>query len=96
MIGEWQPMKTVPRDGRHVLVAAKSGYVSTPLRVAVCHYEQGFGKGRPWKTHNGQSFCEDREYMVGWMPLPPIPDHVKQTITSFDKLIDQMDQKAYE
>jgi len=76
----WQPIKTAPKDGTFVLAAARSGYTSTPLRVAVCTWETGGVHGplaAGWRTHANDWFTGigiDADY---WMPLPGISQEEK-------------------
>jgi hypothetical protein len=59
---EWQPMETVPMDGRDVLV--KVGPVrNKPEGVHVAQYRQNI-------TLIGQMFYFDMPPALGWMPMP--------------------------
>lgn len=67
----WQPIETAPKDGTWLLLAGPSGYISTPLRVEVCHYDAEFRPLQPWVNHAGDSFLDGGNAPTAWMPLPP-------------------------
>ncbi len=70
---KWQPIQTAPKDGSYILLAGPSGYMSTPLRVAVCKFDDEYRPLQPWVTHSNDSFLDGGEAPTHWMPLPPSP-----------------------
>jgi hypothetical protein len=67
----WRPMDTAPSN-TFILLAAKSGYTSAPLRVAVCQAEGEDVCGcRDWRDQGHVRFLDDGEELFGWLPLPP-------------------------
>jgi hypothetical protein len=69
----WRPIRTAPRDGTFIIVASPSGYVSTPLRAAICRYDAEYRPKQPWVTHSGNSFLDGGEEPTLWMPIPELP-----------------------
>lgn len=69
----WQPIETAPKDGRYILLAAPSGYITTPLRVEVCKYYPEYRPLQPWVNHSNDSFLDGGEGPTHWMPLPDPP-----------------------
>ena len=69
----WQPIETAPKDGRYILIAAPSGYTTTPLRVEVCHYDAEYRPLQPWVNHSNDSFTDGGAPPTLWMPLPASP-----------------------
>ena len=71
--GNWKPIETAPRDGTWVLLAAPSGYKTTPLRVGVCRYYPEYRPKDPWQNHSNDSFRDGGAPPSHWMPLPEAP-----------------------
>lgn len=69
----WLPISTAPRDGTFVLIAGLSGYMTTPLRVAVARYYPEYRPLNPWQTHSNDAFEDDGPEPLFWMPLPALP-----------------------
>ena len=65
-----QPMETAPRDGTYVILFGRSGYITTPWRCEVCHYDAEYRPRQPWVTYNGDSFRDSGLEPIGWLPLP--------------------------
>lgn len=68
-----QPIETAPKDGRFILLAAPSGYVTTPFRFAAARWYPEYRPLSPWQTHSNDSFLDDGEPPTHWMPLPEPP-----------------------
>lgn len=67
---ELQPISTAPKDGTYVILFGPSGYTTTPLRCAVCHYDPEYRPSYPWVTHSDDSFLDGGDPPTHWMPLP--------------------------
>jgi hypothetical protein len=65
----WQPIDTAPKDGSYVLLAAPSGYSTTPLRMHVGRWGLTFRPDR-WITHDNTDFTDDGCKPTLWRPLP--------------------------
>lgn len=75
-VPNWQPIETAPRDGSYILLAAPSGYTTTPLRAAVGCWSDGGHYGPSaagWRTHSGDWFTDAGKDATYWMPLPSMP-----------------------
>lgn len=70
----WLPIATAPRDGTFILLAGRSGYTTTPLRVEVGRYYPEYRPLNPWQTHSNDDFTDGGPEPLFWMPLPPVPD----------------------
>lgn len=68
-----QSIKTAPRDGTYILLFGPSGYSGTPLRCHVCKYDAKYRPLQPWVDFAGDSFLDDGDPPIYWMPLPEIP-----------------------
>ena len=68
----WQPIDTAPKDGTWILLAADSGYTTTPLRVSVCQWSFDTYHSF-WRDHSCDNFRDDGDEPTYWMPLPPVP-----------------------
>lgn len=66
----WQPIATAPRDGSYIVIAGPSGYGSTPLRIEVGRYVEGYIS--PWRNHANDAFEDGGQAPTLWMPLPPV------------------------
>lgn len=71
MGNEWQPIETAPKDGTYILLLGDSGYTTTPYRVAVGCWVEGYRDF--WITHSNDAFTDDGEPPTHWMPLPALP-----------------------
>jgi hypothetical protein len=70
---EWLPIESAPKDGTFILLAAPSGYWTTPLRVEVCRYYPEYRPRNPWQNHSDDAFSDGGEDPIYWMPLPQLP-----------------------
>jgi hypothetical protein len=53
------PMRTLaPYDGRYYMLGGPSGYVGTPIRVAVCKYDIECRPRNPWVDYSGKPFSD--------------------------------------
>ena len=50
------------------MLCGDSGYTSTPLRVAVCRYVDGYIA--PWRNHANDAFTDEGLPPCGWLPIP--------------------------
>lgn len=67
-----RPIETAPKDGTFILLFGDSGYVTTPLRCAVCRYYPEYRPLSPWQTHSNDSFEDGGGPPLYWLPLPPV------------------------
>jgi len=72
MMSKWQPIETAPKDGTYILLLGDSGYTTTPHRVAVGCWIEGYRDF--WINHSNDAFTDDGEPPTHWMPLPEPPD----------------------
>ena len=72
-MNQWQPISTVPKDGRYILLAGPSGYSTTPLRVEVCRWYPEYHPLSPWINHSNDDFTDGGSQPTHWMPLPEPP-----------------------
>lgn len=79
---KWQPMQTVPKDGREVLLKVERR-AGAPGRCLVGHYMEGghciedhppIDEG--WYNYNGCFFANESK-PIAWMPLPE--ETIKET-----------------
>ena len=68
----WQPIETAPKDGTYIILIAPSGYINVPIRCEVCKYDKKYRPLQPWVNHSNDSFLDDGEPPIGWIPLPEI------------------------
>lgn len=73
----WQPIETAPKDGTYVLLLGDSGYTTTPYRVAVGCWIEGYRDF--WINHSNDAFTDDGEPPTHWMPLPDPPETLATT-----------------
>lgn len=73
---KWQPIETAPKNGTYVLLAGDSGYIGTPLRVAVCRHDAEYRPRSPWVDYAGDAFTDSGAPATHWMPLPEAPANV--------------------
>ena len=66
---QWQPIETAPKNGTYILLAGPSGYVTTPLRAEIGHWDAQRTYS-PWRTHSNDPFTDGGEAPTLWMPLP--------------------------
>ncbi len=69
----WQLIETAPKDGSYILLAGDSGYINTPLRVEVCHWDAQYRPRQPWVNYARDSFLDSGSEPTHWMPLPEPP-----------------------
>lgn len=69
----WWPIASAPKDGAYILLAGPSGYIDTPLRAEICHYDAEYRPLQPWVNHAGDSFEDGGPPATLWMPLPAAP-----------------------
>jgi hypothetical protein len=67
---KWRPLDSAPKDGTYMLLAGKSGYTTTPLRVEVCRYDPEYRPRQPWVNHANDSFLDGGGPPLYWHPLP--------------------------
>jgi NTP pyrophosphatase (non-canonical NTP hydrolase) len=65
-----KPMEDAPKDGTYILLFAESGYLGVPWRCQVCKHDAEYRPLQPWVNHSGDSFTDDGEAPIGWLPLP--------------------------
>ena len=65
-----EPIETAPTDGSYILLFGPSGYVNTPLRCEVGHYDYKYRPLNPWQTHSDDAFTDGGELPTHWMQLP--------------------------
>lgn len=68
-----QPIETAPKDGSYILLFGPSGYTTTPLRCAVCRYDDKFRPKNPWVDYGDDAFSDSGAPPTHWMPLPKTP-----------------------
>lgn len=66
-LGRLHPMATAPRDGRYILLFGPSGYVTTPLRSEVGHWDDD---RKAWTDHGNNYFTEGGDEPTFWSPIP--------------------------
>ena len=66
------PIETAPKDGTYILLFGDSGYITTPLRCSVGHWDYDYRPLDPWRKHDNSSFEDDGEPPIFWMPLPKL------------------------
>lgn len=71
-----RPIISAPLDGTWILLFGPSGYVSTPLRCEVGHYDREFRPRNPWVNHAGDAFTDGGAPPTYWMPLPSFPTKI--------------------
>jgi len=69
----WEPIESAPKDGRFIELCGDSGYSSTPIRVAICRYVEGYHL--PWRNHSNDAFEDGGPSATHWRkaPKPPSP-----------------------
>lgn len=73
----WKQIETAPKDGTYVLVAGRSGYTTTPIRVEVCRYYPEYRPRSPWVNHANDCFEDDGDGPpMLWMEIPTLPKGV--------------------
>lgn len=65
-----KPISTAPKDGRYILLFAKSGYSTTPLRCQICHYDKEYRPLQPWVNHSNDSFVDGGGEPIYWCEIP--------------------------
>jgi hypothetical protein len=65
---ELQPIETAPRDGTYILLFGDSGYMGTPLRASVGHWDAEYRPRHPWQTHSNDAFEDNGGPPTHWMP----------------------------
>jgi len=71
IMGEWQPIKTAPRDGSWVLLW--SDHNDGRCRVSVRQWRKGVGKGDPFAWYDHLATQSPTLSPTYWMWLPPSP-----------------------
>lgn len=66
----WQPIATAPKDGRYIILAGPSGYITTSLRAEICRYDAEYRPLQPWVNHANDSFMDGGPAPTHWLPLP--------------------------
>ena len=64
----WQPIETAPKDGTFILLRGDSGYITTPYRVQVGRWVEGYRNY--WITFSNDAFTDDGGEATHWAPLP--------------------------
>lgn len=67
-----KPIETAPKDGSYILLFGPSGYIGTPLRCEVCHYDPEYKPLQPWVNHACNAFTDSGEAPTHWAPLPTL------------------------
>lgn len=71
---EWRPIVSAPKDGRYILIAGDSGYIGTPLRVAIAKWYPEYRPRSPWVTSEMECFDAEGEPAKWWAPILEIPE----------------------
>lgn len=67
------PVSTIPRDGRMIMLFLNSGYTHTPYRVEVASYQPKYRPKQPWVNYANDSIFDaggEITDFVGWLPVP--------------------------
>ena len=76
---QWLPIpltvdtSKAPFDGEFYLLAAPSGYTTTPLRVEVGRWYPEYRPRQPWQTHSNDDYTDGGALPTHYMPLPRGP-----------------------
>ena len=71
MAVDWQPMETVPRDGRYVGLRIHGVPMTARFRPEISSWDCPFGT-----LHVGNEEQPDPYYVTGWFPVPqPLEDN---------------------
>lgn len=65
---------TAPKDGSYILLLGPSGYITTPLRAEVGHYDPEYRPRNPWQTYSNDAFTDSGGPATHWLPLPEIEE----------------------
>lgn len=65
----WQPIAAAPKDGTYILLLGDSGYTTTPYRVAVGCWIEGYRNS--WLTHSNDHFTGGGSPPTHWAPWVP-------------------------
>ena len=68
---EWQKIETAPKDGTYILLLGDSGYTTTPHRVMVGCYAEGYRDD--WINHANDRVTDGGSPPTHWAPLPQAP-----------------------
>lgn len=67
----WQDIKTAPKNGTYILLLGDSGYTTTPHRIMVGCWIEGYRDG--WVNHANDRITDSGSPPTHWAPLPPAP-----------------------
>jgi len=76
----WLPIETAPKDGSWILLRGRTGYIRTPYRVHVGHWDAEYRPKSPWQTSERCSFTDDgdSEGPTHWSPLENPDPQIRQ------------------
>jgi hypothetical protein len=69
-MSELQPIATCPKDGSYFVAWGPSGHMGTPLRCAVCRWDEQYRPRNPLVNHSSDAFTDGGEEAIYWSPLP--------------------------
>lgn len=78
------PLSTAPTDGTYILLFGSSRYTNTPLRCCVAKYAGKYDTTHPWRTYSNNSFMDDGDHPIGWLPLPVYKPIEKYLVTMYE------------
>lgn len=65
---KWQKIETAPKDGTYILLLCPSGYTTTPHRIMVGCWIEGYRDD--WIDHANDRVTDGGESPTHWLPLP--------------------------